>query len=271
MYTTRILTAVTLASLLIWMVVVPPAWLFVSCISIFVMLAAWEWGRLSLGRARSACFWCLGVSLALILLHNVASALVWIVVILTVMGIWLCGLVMAPIWLARNSVLRCSAALWLLLGLGVLLPSWCALALLAYQAQEELLLLILISVWLLDSGSFWAGARWGKRRLAPAVSPGKTWVGLWGGLGTSLPVSLAYVIWQDMPLGGASLFLLLALLSLCCAVVGDLFESMLKRAAGEKDSGNILPGHGGILDRIDGLCAAAPVWVGGLFLSGYLS
>lgn len=153
-------------------------------------------------------------------------------------------------------------------GFLTLLPAWVSiLALHASGPRGPLLVIcLLIVIWVADSGAYFAGKRWGSHRLAKMVSPGKTWEGFYGGLlagGTfALPAGLL-LGWKGMQL---FLFVLLCLFTMLFSVVGDLMESLLKRHQGLKDSGAILPGHGGILDRIDGLAAAAPVFALGILL-----
>jgi len=117
-----------------------------------------------------------------------------------------------------------------------------------------------------DIGAFFVGRAWGRSKLAPLVSPGKSWAGFWGGMASSalLAMLLLYPVHQFVhPLSAGSAVLLLATAAgvAVFSVLGDLFESMLKRSQGIKDSGRSLPGHGGVLDRIDSLTAAAPVFV----------
>jgi phosphatidate cytidylyltransferase len=166
-------------------------------------------------------------------------------------------LLMVVPWLARFShvksvfVLGCA-------GLIVLVPAWLALARL--QASPGRLLAVLMIIWLADTAAYLSGRAWGRHRLAPAISPGKTWEGV---AGAAVAVAVYYFIlsrvapewgwWSGY--GGAILFAGVAVMS----VVGDLFESAIKRQAGVKDSGTLLPGHGGVLDRIDSLTAALPM------------
>jgi phosphatidate cytidylyltransferase len=129
-----------------------------------------------------------------------------------------------------------------------------------------MLLYLFSLVWIADIGAYFSGRKFGKHKLAPTISPGKTWEGLVGGL-------LANLVWiisvYQLSSGwglGLPQFLLISLATSLISVVGDLFESMLKREAGVKDSGKLLPGHGGVLDRVDSVIAAAPIFVAGIFI-----
>jgi phosphatidate cytidylyltransferase len=125
--------------------------------------------------------------------------------------------------------------------------------------------MMMVLVWLADSGAYFTGRQWGKTKLAPAISPGKTWEGVYGGLFSSLVFAgIAGMLFSES-VKWALMFMLVAGIAVLFSVVGDLLESLMKRHSGIKDSGHIIPGHGGILDRIDGMVAAAPV-----FLAAYL-
>jgi phosphatidate cytidylyltransferase len=177
---------------------------------------------------------------------------------------WLFGaaaafwIVVAPAWLLGHWSIRQRVVLG---GVGwiALVPMW--LALVRLQETPWILLLILSIVWLADTAAYAAGKRWGRHKLAPVVSPGKSWEGV---AGAAIAVGLYYaVLWFVAPAGwdgwrgafGAAVFTAVFVLS----IVGDLFESLMKRQAGVKDSGQLLPGHGGLLDRIDGLTSTVPV------------
>jgi phosphatidate cytidylyltransferase len=133
-----------------------------------------------------------------------------------------------------------------------------------------MLLYLLSLVWVADIGAYFSGRRFGRNKLAPAISPGKTREGLIGGLLANL-LWMLVVYWISQGWGIALLpFLLVGVATSLISVVGDLFESVLKREAGVKDSGSLLPGHGGVLDRVDSLIAATPVYVSGLIFAGQL-
>ena len=131
-----------------------------------------------------------------------------------------------------------------------------------------MLLYLFSLVWIADIGAYFSGRKFGKHKLAPAISPGKTWEGLIGGLLANLAwIIVVYQLSSGWGLG-LSQFLLISLATSLISVVGDLFESILKREAGVKDSGKLLPGHGGMLDRVDSVIAAAPIFVAGIFIVG---
>ena len=133
-----------------------------------------------------------------------------------------------------------------------------------------MLLFLFTLVWIADIGAYFSGRRFGRRKLAPRISPGKTWEGVAGGFAAN-GVWIGVVFFAAGSGGlGLDALLLIGLATVAISVVGDLFESVLKREAGVKDSGTLLPGHGGVLDRIDSLTAAAPVFVGGLMLASPL-
>ena len=175
---------------------------------------------------------------------------------------WVVG---APFWLAnkmRPSPSTCAVAGWI-----VAWPAWLAFVVLR-DTSPWLLLALAALVWVADIAAYFSGKRFGKRKLAPAVSPSKTWEGVYGALAGVL-VYGAIVAWvantNQTPLTrifdeGAALMVVVAMLVLTgVSIVGDLFESWMKRGAGLKDSSNLLPGHGGVLDRIDALTSTLPV------------
>ncbi|WP_291995564.1 phosphatidate cytidylyltransferase [Candidatus Accumulibacter sp. ACC003] len=163
-----------------------------------------------------------------------------------------------PLWLRRRWPLS-NAPLGLLIGLLLILPTWLALVQLR-QAGPLSLLAIMTVVWLADIGAYFAGRRFGQHKLAPNISPGKTWEGAIGG-GVAV-VAYGFLLSSRLPAVLADNYLLLLLVLILLTVIsvmGDLFESLLKRQAGLKDSSQVLPGHGGVLDRIDSLTSTLPL------------
>jgi phosphatidate cytidylyltransferase len=147
-----------------------------------------------------------------------------------------------------------------LAGVLVLLPAWLALVRL-HQMNPQLLLFVLLLVVAADVGAYFAGRSFGKHKLAPRVSPGKTWEGVLGGFAGAMLLASIGCVWLHLaPLP----FVALCAVVFVASILGDLTESMFKRHAGLKDSGTLLPGHGGVMDRIDSVTAAAPIFLLGL-------
>ena len=167
-------------------------------------------------------------------------------------------LVLAPLWLKFGWKIK-SPPLMAVTGWLLLMPTWLALARL--QERPWLLLALMGIVWVADSAAYFAGHQWGRRKLAPSVSPGKTWEGV---AGAALAVAVYHaVVWNFGfgPHAPGLAFVAAALVAVLfpLSVIGDLFESWIKRQAGVKDSGRLLPGHGGVLDRIDALTSTLPL------------
>jgi phosphatidate cytidylyltransferase len=255
---TRILTAIVLlglALLLLWRGTLP--WVL-GVFAAVALRAAWEWAGLCSGLS-GARRWLLLATLGASLAGAYALSASWTAVVLAAaLAWWALGLRLVlryptlPRWLDRPL----AQAAIILLGLA---PAWLALARLA-DGQRSLLLLCLALVWAADSAAYLVGRRFGRRKLCPQVSPGKTVEGLLGGLVGAALVGL--VAGLAIGLDGLRLAALVGLATACAAVsvVGDLAESLFKRRAGVKDSSDLLPGHGGVLDRIDALIAAAPLF-----------
>ena len=150
-------------------------------------------------------------------------------------------------------------------------PAWCALCLIhASQPNgHRWLFVALAMVWAADSGAYFAGRKFGKRKLAPRISPNKTIEGLLGGLAAGLLVAAGGTFFAGAGLAELPFVLIVAVATVLGSVVGDLFESLIKRHVGAKDSGDVIPGHGGVLDRVDGVLAALPIFVLGKELFGF--
>lgn len=270
MLRTRILTAAVLGCILLsGLFLLPPSWAVAAFGSVFTV-GAWEWGGFGALRTVSARVgYAGGMAIVLYFAWNWTDDPAHMMLLLRAAFVWW---VIALLWLSLAPS-RHRSALVLACGLPVLVPAFVALARLQVTSRgfargPFIVLWLVLLVISADIGAYFAGRRWGRLKLAPRVSPGKTWEGALGGL-----ILVGLVAW-----GGALYFGLPALPTVVfgCAVgvfsiIGDLTESMFKRAAGLKDSGALLPGHGGLLDRIDSVTAAAPLYALGLFGSGVLA
>ena len=251
----RIVTAIiALAALGIVLFVVPDIMARVI-IGLLILAGAWEWSGF-LGRsgfmARLSYVAMIGVILVSIPLFFAAYTRQ----ILLICLVWW---FIALIWTFFYPT-RIPAAIRWLCGILVLVPLYVALILL-YTADPTILLFALLIVWVADSGAYFAGKTMGRVKLAPRISPGKTWEGVIGGLIAVVILTLARSLWVDTDL---SVFVPFCLAVATLSIVGDLTVSMFKRTAGLKDSGTLFPGHGGVLDRIDSVAAAVPLFAFGL-------
>ena len=165
----------------------------------------------------------------------------------------------AFLWTFRFPTAIPMPARWLC-GVLVIVPLYAALILL-YRHGLEYLLFTMLIVWAADAGAYFAGKMFGRVKLAPAISPGKTWEGVIGGLLLVGVLAVATSVWRELSM---AVFLPFCLAVAAISVVGDLTVSMFKRTAGVKDSGSLFPGHGGVLDRVDSVAAAAPLFALGL-------
>lgn len=265
MLKSRVITAIILLVLLLLALFALPAIAWAALVVLMVMQGISEWSRLSgLSGRKAAFYWALTLLLMLGLLWSdsattamqrdylhlavySASALLWLIVV--------------PSWLMTGWKVTRPLPM-ALAGWAVLIPT--GLAMLDLRAEEPgpwVLLFVMCLVWVADSAAYFAGRRFGKNKLAPNISPGKTWEGVAGAMfGVSVYVVLvwsfsAYFAHREM----LPALLLAAWWWVVLAVIGDLFESAVKRQAGVKDSGALLPGHGGLLDRIDALTSTLPL------------
>lgn len=253
--------AILLAACVAALFLLPNLWWSAALLAV-LLLAAWEWGALAGYGPRARWLLCGVVLASAIALYWAAASAVAIfagggleqVVYAAGAAFWV---LIAPGWLRfrwqpRGRLLMGAA------GLVVLLPAWLALARL--QADPAALLQILGVIWVADTAAYAVGRRWGRHKLAPTISPGKTWEGV-GGAAAAVAVYYGLLSasgWASSWAHGWSGGLLVACVA-AISIVGDLLESWVKRRAGVKDSGALLPGHGGILDRIDGVMAGMPI------------
>jgi phosphatidate cytidylyltransferase len=268
----RTITAAVMAPLVIAaLLLLSTPYVAAICAALF-LCGLWEWSRL-VGIKEP-------VPRAFYLTANIAmmAALAWggrpLFGMIALVGV--CWWLLATFWLLRVDFGRdgngWSRALKLAAGTLSIIPAWCALVLLHYGTSTpshvdasgpRWALLALGIVWAADSGAYFTGVRWGRKKMIPHISPGKTWVGLWGGAIAAVAVGLAGAkLLVGMKPAQLPLMAVLVLITVAASVIGDLFESLMKRHSGCKDSGTLIPGHGGVLDRIDSVLAALPVlWI----------
>ena len=267
---TRLITAAVMIPLALAAILLLPTPWMVTLTAVLLLAVLWEWFRLA------------GIDdtlqRLLLLLANLALmvALAWAsrtqhggspALFQTAVLVGLVWWVAAALWLraydfgvrmdALSRMVKLAAATL------AVVPAWAALALLHAETPHgpRWLLTALAIVWAADSGAYFAGSHWGQRKLSPRISPNKTVEGLLGGIVAGVVIGLVFALFAGAPPRVLPAVALAALLTVAAAVVGDLFESLLKRHAGAKDSGDLLPGHGGVLDRLDSVLAALPVFV----------
>lgn len=264
----RVITAVILLAVFLSALFLMPAWGFQALVLIMFGVAAWECSDLT-GLANTllrigftvVCLaavlfgWQLLSHQNHLLSFFTLAALWWAVALLWVQGY------PSSVIFWQSTIVR------VVMGFLTLVPAGIAVLVIHGHANGEwIVLALLLLVAAADTGAYFSGRAFGKRKLAPKVSPGKSWEGVVGGLLLVSALAIAFSIWTDHQWYKA---LAIALPAAAVSVLGDLFESMLKRHRGVKDSGKILPGHGGVLDRIDGITAAAPIFTLGLLASGW--
>jgi phosphatidate cytidylyltransferase len=258
----RLLTALILATLVVTSVLLLPSAWFGGVLLLFILLGAWEWGGLLFRPAGQSAYCLLIVGLigmawrfldypVFIRSTTLGACLFWLYVLLC-------------LWRYALNPYTSSTLAWAMAGLMTLLPLWVILMELHSSTGlgPAYVLFLLVLVAAADSSAYFAGRRWGRHKLAPRLSPGKTREGAVGALVATLVVAPAGA--ALLGIGAWLPFLLICLVTTVFSIIGDLFESMLKRQHTAKDSGVLLPGHGGLLDRMDSLTAAAPVFLAGL-------
>jgi phosphatidate cytidylyltransferase len=274
----RIITALILLAILLPALLVASSWPFVLIVLLLISAAGWEWGRLN-GLAMGPA---LGLGAVLAVGAGAAMAAGWVghaprLVWTLATLLWVLG----GAYALRAGVLawpRHSQVLRLLLGVLMLWLAWLAVSV-ARTLGVNFILSLFCLVWVADISAYFGGRAFGRRKLAPAISPGKSWEGVYSGVAGVLLLALAWWALDGWMLARGveatpSLYTLLqarygwlgatvALVFLAAmSVVGDLFESLVKRSAGAKDSSRLLPGHGGVLDRIDALLPVCPIALG---------
>lgn len=260
----RILTALVVAPPVLAVMFFAPPVAFEALVGAVIVGAAWEWSVLMGCASRRGRVLYTLIAAALVLAAGVwmavdSRAFAYLIVLSLVWWSFASG------WLVLSPARDPGCALAGLCGLLTLVPAFAALT--ALHAWDEFgpwrLLYLLALVWLADIGAYFFGRAFGRTKLAPRVSPGKTWEGVAGAFVAAGFVILAGFYFA-LDFGSPVVFAVLSLATVALSIVGDLAESMFKRHHGVKDSGTLLPGHGGLLDRIDSLTSAGPLFVGGM-------
>lgn len=265
---TRIITGVIMALVAILVTLLSPTWLFATLTMIVMLLAFIEWAALvkKIDGANSGVTTAYGLPMPIIALivFLLAAIVAWVVpfaqlLLISAAAVFWAGQVLHILKARRFQ--RWMSDYYTVLGGLLLIAAWYALSYL-HSLGAAFVLGAMMVVWVADSGAFFAGRRFGKKPLAAQISPNKTLEGVYGGMISAAIVSFLFGLWL---FGGVSaqlfVWVMASVVAAIVSVVGDLFESYLKRQADVKDSGNLLPGHGGILDRVDGLLAAMPVFL----------
>jgi phosphatidate cytidylyltransferase len=267
----RVITALLVTPLAIAMILLLPNSIFGFIICALCLLACWEWTRMAGLRSRPLRAALLALCLVvLLLLWCYADATPGWIAILAGCAWWFVALTWLKHFSFGAAPTRENVTLKLIAGALSVFPAWTAMMQLhrSQDSPHTWALYALVLVWAADSFAYLAGRQWGKTKLAPNISPGKTIVGVYGGLiGSGI---VAVVGGWLLGVRGASLFWLfvVALIAVVFSVAGDLFESLIKRHGNVKDSGTLFPGHGGAYDRLDGVFAALPFFALGKYLLG---
>ncbi len=272
----RVITAMIMGLVFLLSLFLLPSLGFSVFITLVLLVGAWEWSNLAgYGTSYQRLSYCICTLLLIALVAFYTRVIIEagfnaeaVRHVLLIAGIWWA---VALLWIQSYPS---SALLWghrlvrAIMGWLVLVPAWLALSYLHHLDHGALLiLLVIVIVFVADTGAYFVGRRFGRRKLAFQVSPGKSWEGFWGGLLCCVLLAVVVAAYVDFRQWLA--LLLVVVLTALASVVGDLLESMVKRHRDIKDSSHLLPGHGGVMDRLDSITAAAPVFVLGIMLSGW--
>lgn len=269
----RIKTAVVLIPIMLVGIYLLPLAGFAAFMGVIAVLGAWEWADMAgCGQRHQRLLFSAFIGVCVLTLYLVMSEQLvtegWVLAV--AVAWWLAGFALILLY-PRGTAVWSSPLLRLLAGTLVLCSMWVGFYWIKRADDSNVLItLLMLLVWGADIGAYYAGRAFGKRKLLPNVSPGKTWAGAIAAVGSAMLIGLVVVaLVVDTGFWGFEDYLLLLLFAACVVVmsiVGDLVESMVKRQRGLKDSDALLPGHGGIMDRIDSMCAAAPVFAAFLYV-----
>lgn len=264
----RIITAIILIAAILGVLFYSPPSVFCVVMGVIALGGTWEWTNLM--GIKPASLRLIYVLIMLFVMFNTLFIPITLVLVFSFLW-WLLATTLIMLYPRVQGWAK--GYLWRgLMGFAVLPPCWVALTYIRSQEQGlSALIFLFVLIWGADSAAYFVGKKWGKTKLASAVSPGKTIQGAAGALGFATLFTLSTLAFSSVSLQVWGWMVLLSVVTVSFSIVGDLFESMLKRQVNLKDSGHLLPGHGGLLDRIDSLTAAAPIFaLGALLLGKYL-
>ncbi len=257
----RVITGLVLGPIVVVAIILSEPWQLALFFLLFSSLCLYEWAGF-LGISTTLLRFVYVFSGALMALFLWLSPDIWYQVVIAVSVFWVAAVVVVVSYPRFSPYIKVPVVMGSL-GWVVCIGGWLALNLIRQQPNGRWLLLwLIVVVAAADTGAYFAGRRFGNAKLVPSVSPGKTWEGVWGGLVLGvLTGQVLITVCGLLGLFGSVGWLILTVFVVAVSIVGDLFESVVKRISDTKDSGSVLPGHGGILDRIDSLLAAAPPFV----------
>lgn len=271
----RIITAAILIPIVIWGILTLstlPA--FGIVLGIFVILGVLEWGRLINLQSFSSInnYIAIMITAMLAAIALMQSDTLFFLFLSVSIGWWTIQILQLSSYAGETGFEPKQQMENLWSGCFLLVPTWASLVFIHQDASNgpQLVLFLMILIWTADSGAYFSGRKYGKNKLAPLVSPGKTKEGAYGAFVVSAIVAIFGGIWLDLGFFQFIFFILLSLIVVIFSIGGDLLESVYKRKAQVKDSGALLPGHGGVLDRIDSLMSASPVFAMGIWLLGII-
>ncbi|MCZ6804665.1 MAG: CDP-archaeol synthase [Proteobacteria bacterium] len=266
----RIVTAAILIPIVIAVIFLLDTKWFSIFLAVFVAIGAWEWAALCRLSEKFRFFYSLFIVLVLAGIYWVDNSFLYRSIILCGAVYWFFAIILILFYQNQRNLLPNASLVLMLIGMLLLIPMWSSLTLLKSFPDNgaSLLMFLMLLIWGADTAAYFIGKKWGKRRLASRVSPGKTWEGTIAGIIAGIVITLCYVIVSNKNISHGLALTGLSILTVTLSVFGDLMESLVKRVADQKDSGSLLPGHGGVMDRIDSLTAASPIFVFGVIYLG---
>lgn len=264
----RIATALVLITIVVLAVNLLNVYYFAALAAVFFSMAASEWASISgLNKISSRIYYVLTIGILMFLCFIFRDSVFMGVVIGIAVFWWLLAFMLVIGFQQKKITAVKSVLLKLFIGVLVLVPAWLSLVTLHNRHIDgaSYVLFLFVLIWVADSAAYFTGRYCGKNKLADVVSPGKTWEGVFGAVIACTLTGLVFAWGTKMQGTDILTFLLVCLITVCGSILGDLMESLFKRQQRIKDSGRLLPGHGGVMDRIDSLTAAAPIFFAGLW------